>query len=101
MQCRKQTGHFMAATAAADQDLAIEGTRYLNWYRSSANARRAFCSYCGSLLFWKAEDRKVTSIMAGSMNGPTGLTASAHIFCAEKGDYYQIADDVAQYPGFV
>jgi len=36
------------------------------------------------------------SIMAGTLNGPTGLALAGHIFCADKGDYYQIADGVPQ-----
>ncbi|HEY1890531.1 MAG TPA: hypothetical protein VGG63_08990 [Steroidobacteraceae bacterium] len=39
------------------------------------------------------------SIWAGSLHAPTGLKASKHIFVAEKGDYYEIADSLPQWPG--
>ena len=38
-QCRKQTGHYYAATNVADDDLAIEGSGELNWYAASADRR--------------------------------------------------------------
>jgi len=41
----------------------------------------------------------VISITAGSLNPPTGLKTVRHIFAASKGDYYTIADGVAQDPG--
>jgi len=95
-QCRKQFGHFCAATAAEDCDLTVEGGADLAWYRSSPDARRGFCSTCGSALFWKHDRRTSTSITAGSLDGPTGLKAGHHIFCASKGDYYEILDGLPQ-----
>lgn len=90
-QCRKQTGTYMSATAAADTDFKIVDARGLKWYRSSATARRGFCADCGSVLFWKGDGRDYTSITAGSLDGPTGLTLEGHIFCESAGDYYEIA----------
>src|SRR6478735_5160721 len=52
-QCRKQSGHFYAATNVADADIVIEGTESITWYEASAFAGRGFCKTCGSVLFWK------------------------------------------------
>ena len=90
-QCRKQTGTYMSATAAKDEDLKVTDARGLKWYRSSETARRGFCGECGSVLFWKGDGRDYTAIAAGSLNGATGLTLDGHIFCASAGDYYVIA----------
>jgi len=90
-QCRKQTGTYMSATAAKDEDLKVTEARGLKWYRSSDTARRGFCGECGSVLFWKGDGRDYTAIAAGSVNGATGLTLDGHIFCASAGDYYVIA----------
>jgi hypothetical protein len=38
------------------------------------------------------------SIHAGTLNGETGLTTRGHIFVADKGDYYEIADGLPQFP---
>jgi hypothetical protein len=91
VQCRKQTGHFMAATAATDVDFKLTESRGLKWYRSSPTAKRGFCSECGSVMFWRGDGKDYTSITAGSVDGPTGLKLSGHIYCDSAGDYYKIA----------
>ena len=91
-QCRKQTGHFMAATAASHANFSLLEDRGLGWYEASATAKRGFCRICGSTLFWQGNGRDYIAIAAGSVDGPTGLKVAGHIFCADKGDYYEIVD---------
>lgn len=91
-QCRKQSGHFVAATRADDKALSISGSNNLTWYEASSEAERGFCSICGSLMFWKAYGSVQTSIMAGSFDAPSGLNAGFHIYTDDKGDYYEICD---------
>ena len=93
-QCRKTSGHHVAATSALREDLHIEGQ--VTWYQSSPEARRGFCATCGSNLFWDGPGVN-TSIFAGTLDGPTGLSLAGHIFCADKGDYYSIEDGLPQY----
>lgn len=92
-QCRKTSGHHVAATSAARGAIEIVGE--VRWYRSSDNARRGFCPVCGSNLFWDGPGANL-SIMAGTLDGPTGLRLKGHIYCADKGDYYDIADGLPQ-----
>jgi hypothetical protein len=96
-QCRKQTGHYVAATQVADADITIEGADKLSWYAASPAARRGFCSVCGSLLFWKDHSLDRISIMAGAFERPSGLAGQSHIFVADKGDYYDIDDGLPQF----
>ena len=96
-QCRKTSGHFVCATQCAADDLAIVENRGLAWFQSSQEARRGFCRICGGNLFWKPESGGVISIMAGSIDGATGLAISRHIFVDDKGDYYEIADGKPQH----
>lgn len=96
-QCRRQTGHFLASTNVPDAHLEVEGADNVRWYRASDFARRGFCSTCGSLMFWKAEALDHISILAGAFDEPTGLKLAYHIYCADKGDYYEIADGLPQY----
>jgi hypothetical protein len=91
IQCRKQTGNYLSATACGDTELKIIEDRGLAWYRSSPEARRGFCKECGSVLFWKKDGSDSTSITAGSIDGPTGAPLEGHIFCESAGDYYEIA----------
>ncbi|WP_413720891.1 GFA family protein [Silicimonas sp. MF1-12-2] len=92
-QCRKTSGHHVAATSAPRETIEIAGE--VRWYQSSTTARRGFCPVCGSNLFWDGPGANL-AIMAGTLDSPTGLTLKAHIFCADKGDYYEIADGLPQ-----
>ena len=104
-QCRRQTGLYYASTNAADADLTVEGGDSITWYESSECGRRGFCRHCGSALFWKYEGQDHISIQAGSLDMPTKLTRGYHIFCSDKGDFYEIEDGLPQYakgrPGLV
>ena len=91
IQCRKQTGTYMSATACADADLTFTRQDGLKWFRASDEARRGFCKECGSVLFWKRDGSDSTSISAGSIDGATGAPLEGHIFCESVGDYYVIA----------
>jgi hypothetical protein len=95
-QCRRTTGHFLAATAAREGDLHLTRGTGLKWYDSSAGARRGFCAECGSTLFWRGTGRDYLSIAAGSIDGATGLALVQHIHVADKGDYYALEDGIMQ-----
>ncbi|RLJ51568.1 hypothetical protein BCF46_1782 [Litoreibacter meonggei] len=88
-QCSKSSGHHVAATSAARDDIEIMGD--VTWYVSSSTARRGFCGTCGSQMFWDGAGVNL-SISAGSIDGDTGLALAGHIYCADKGDYYDISD---------
>ena len=96
-QCRKQTGLYYASTNVADSDLVIRGAENITWFQSSEKGRRGFCKHCGSALFWKYEGAENISIQAGTVDQPTNLAAGYHIFCADKGDFYEILDGLPQY----
>ena len=91
-QCRKATGHYVAATNANLDDLEMKADGTLKWFRSSDFAQRGFCGDCGSNLFWKRDGSPTISIMAGALDGSTGLKTAGHIYCDDAGDYYEIAD---------
>lgn len=96
-QCRKTSGHYVAATQATHDNLRMISDETLKWYRSSEAAERGFCSECGSNLFWRMIGDDATSIMAGALDGPTGLAMQSHIYADDIGDYYTLSDDVPTY----
>jgi hypothetical protein len=98
--CRRTSGHFVAATACARAHLILLRAQGLRWYASSDWARRGFCAQCGSNLFWDPLNESYVSIMAGTLDDARGLTAAGHIFVAEAGGYYCIADGLPQSPGW-
>jgi hypothetical protein len=98
-QCRRTHGHFAGYTEATLSDFKLESSHSLKWYQSSPQARRGFCSICGASLFWVPEGDDHVWIAAGTLDPPTGLRTVAHIYVADAGDYYTIADGLKTYPG--
>ncbi len=95
-QCRKTSGHYVAATSAAREQVVIKGE--VTWFQSSESARRGFCGTCGSSLFWDGPGSHL-SIHAGTLDGATGVRVVGHIYCADKGDYYEIPSNLPQADG--
>jgi len=96
VECRRATGHHVAATAAPRDSVTIAGE--VRWFVSSPGVRRGFCPVCGSNLFWDRTGSERIAIFAGSLDPPTDLRLVGHIFVAEKGDYYEITDGLPQAP---
>jgi hypothetical protein len=90
-QCRKTSGHYVAATQCLRGDLSIQGDT-LRWFKSSETAERGFCGRCGSNLFWRRFGNDHVSIWAGTIDGETGLRMESQIYAEFKGDYYSLPD---------
>ncbi|MCF2871304.1 GFA family protein [Octadecabacter sp. G9-8] len=97
VQCRKTSGHHVSATQVNPDQLQFTSDATLAWFQSSPKAQRGFCNHCGSSLFWRHEDDGGrVSVMSGTIDGATGLHTDKHIYVADKGDYYEIADGLPQ-----
>jgi hypothetical protein len=96
-QCRRTSGHFVAATACKPSQISFDADVGLEWYRSSPEAKRGFCKSCGSNLFWAPEHHPYWSVFAGALDRPTGLKAASHIFVHMASDYYDINDGLPTY----
>ena len=99
-QCRRTSGHFVAATSAPAAALALDRDSGLAWFRSSDSAERGFCRVCGGNLFWRMVGSDEVSIMAGTLDTPTGLRIAKHIFVADKSDYYTLEGGTPQLAGW-
>ena len=100
--CRKTSGHFYAGTDVPRERVKIEGIDKVTWYRTSEKARRGFCSVCGSPMLFDPFERDWIGLAMGAFDKPTNTRLAIHIFMADKGDYYDIGDDVPKherYPG--
>lgn len=91
-QCRRMSGHYFAATAAARDDLELTEERGLAWFDSSKASRRGFCKVCGSSLFFDHGPGEPIGIAAGSLDDDEGLELVAHIYLDEAGGYYRLGD---------
>jgi hypothetical protein len=96
-KCRKHSGHVFASTDVARSAVTIRGGDGVRWYQSSEKARRGFCSTCGSSLFWDPLFHDWIGIAMGAFDGRTGTHLHVHVFVADKGDYYELADGVEQF----
>ena len=97
VECRRWSGGPGAFASAHDGDLVVSGDalRWVDSPDSSRHARRAFCTECGSSLFWKAAGAERTGIAAGTLDPPTGLRIAAHIYTRQAADWDELPDDDA------
>jgi hypothetical protein len=91
IQCRKTSGHHVAATQVPADAITIHGDT-LTWYRSSDEAERGFCCRCGGNLFWRRIGGTHVSIFAGTIDGPTGVRLESQLYTESAGDYYALPD---------
>ena len=96
-ECRRASGHYVAASAAHPEDLVITKDGGLQWYEGTKSIRRGFCKKCGSTLFFDHGRDYPTGIAAGSLERSSDVRISAHIWTEEKGDYYDIDDQAPQF----
>ncbi|MBU6266772.1 MAG: GFA family protein [Sphingomonadales bacterium] len=94
-QCRRLTGHVMAACWTRRDDLEVSGE--VVWTPVSDRTAHGFCAVCRSPLFWSNRERDSVSVLGGSLDHSAGIVECGHLFVSEKGDYYQIADGLPQY----
>jgi hypothetical protein len=79
-------------------DLSFDREDTLTWFELDGS-HRGFCSACGSSLFWSRDELGSIAVAAGTLDEPTGLTPLRHVYAADAGDYYEIADGLERFPG--
>ena len=89
-ECRRWhggPGYYTSVPRAALELVEDRGLRFIASPASDAEADRGFCAECGSSLFWRAPARDTISVTAGSLDGPTGIGTSGHIYDAQRADW--------------
>ena len=99
-QCRRTSGHYTAGALVRRDGVTITEDRGLKWYQSSPEARRGFCAECGSSVLWDYLAGDAMGIFLGSLDTPTGLAMTRHVFVGDKGDYYEITDGTPQHDAY-
>ena len=95
-QCRKSSGHIFVSTDIPRSTRTVHGTEKVSWYRSSEKVQRGFCSTCGSSLFWDPLGKDWIGVAMGAFDKPTDTKLHIHVHVADKGDYYEITDELPQ-----
>lgn len=89
--CQTWTGSMYAGIEA--DDFTIAGKEHITAYASSKWAERAFCSKCGSHLWYKFVPTGNRTFLAGLFDLPEGLPIKQQIFVDEKPDWFDLAQN--------
>lgn len=95
--CRRSVGAaFVTWVSAEEAQVSIRDTdNRLNWYASSSEANRGFCSKCGSSLFfmsirWPGE----IHIVRAAFNEPVDRQPQVHAYYDTHVDWFAVNDDL-------
>jgi hypothetical protein len=89
--CRRWTaGPFMVRDCGTT--LKIEDKSSLGAYRSSEWAERAFCTKCGTPLYYRLIDKDMYFVSAEAFDDLSDLAFTSQIFIEEKPAYYEFAN---------
>lgn len=98
--CRKATGAAfrtrVSVPAAAFQWLA--GEELVSRYQSSPGETRTFCRVCGATLPTFFAAHELIGLPLGTLDEDPGIRPTAHVYVASKAPWFDITDDLPQYP---
>ena len=102
--CRRHTGA-PAATLAVFKENQIEFSgEERKIYQSAPNVGRAFCGECGTSLSWETvfgDEGALCALHISTFDNPEALVPTGHSFYADRISWFDIADDLPRYEGFV
>lgn len=75
------------------EDFTVTGEDSITTYQSSDWAERAFCTTCGSSLWYKFLPTGNRTFLAGLFDLPAEMTIKQQIFVDEKPDWYDLAQE--------
>ncbi len=75
------------------EEFTLKGEEHVTAYRSSDWAERAFCSKCGSCLWYVFLPTGNRTFLAGLFDLPEGMEIKQQIFVDEKPDWYDLAQE--------
>lgn len=96
--CRKWTGGPLLAVDCGTE-IKVEGEQYLSQYASSEWAERAFCSLCGTHLYYKLLQTGQHIVPAGLLDDERSLHFDHQIFIEKKPTYYSFSNDTKNITG--
>lgn len=102
--CRKHTGAPVATLPVYRAEQVKFSGDERKIYRSSKGVGRAFCAECGSTLTFEADLRgygPICAIHISSFDDPDALAPAAHSFYSQRISWFDVADDLPRYEGFV
>ncbi len=102
--CRKHTGAPMATLGVFKADQVKFSGDERGIHRSAPGVGRAFCANCGTPLSWETAHNTfglVCALHVSTFDDPDTLIPSAHSFYPERIPWFDAADNLPRYEGFV
>jgi len=102
--CRKHNGAAVVTLAGFKADQVKFGGEPRKFYESSPGANRAFCGKCGTPLTWEGDGDElgpICEIHVSTFDEPESLVPTAHAFYLERLTWFDVADELPRYGGFV
>ncbi|MBV7484148.1 GFA family protein [Bordetella sp. BOR01] len=99
--CRKAHGAaFRTRATVQSKDFSwTRGENQVTWYSSSPGNYRGFCGACGTPLLSRFDHAPETyGLPLGALDDNPGIKAACHVHVANKAPWYDITDDLPQYP---
>lgn len=96
--CRRWgSGPFMDLDCGTD--VTITGDEHITRYQSSDWAERAFCSQCGTNLFYRLKETDHHIVSVGLFEPEDEMALKMEVFIDEKPDFYSFAGDAQKLTG--
>jgi len=102
-ECRQWHGAAFRTrtTGRLDAFCWLKGEDLVKRFEGDENPIKTFCEICGSnLVSLYKKDTSLVGLPIAAMEGAVSLKPVAHVFVSEKAPWYEITDDLPQYPRF-
>jgi hypothetical protein len=101
--CRKLTGAAFATYAHVEKAKFrwLEGEHLVSQYESTPGSFRAFCRNCGSPVPGQVPYLATVSVPAGLLDDDPCVRPRLHVFTSSKAPWWDINDELPQYPKWV
>ena len=102
--CRKHNGASVVTLAGYTADQVTFSGDERKVYESSPGVGRAFCGKCGTPLTWEGDGGDLGPIIEfhiSTFDNPDDLVPTAHAFEPERISWFDVADMLPRYEGFV
>ncbi len=103
--CRRHTGAAVVTLAGFMADRVAFSGDERRIYESSPGVGRAFCGKCGTPLTWEGvsgdQGGPIFELHISTFDDPGVLEPTAHAFDPERIPWFDIADTLPRYEGFV
>lgn len=99
--CRKAHGAAFRSRARlkVDDFRWTQGAELVTYYESSPGNHRGFCRVCGSPILSRFDhDPRHYGLPLGALDDDPGIKPGFHVFTAYKAPWYEITDDLPQFP---